>query len=69
MFLVETLTVAGDFVVAFFGQVSYLTAHRGLTHSVLMLPLWAWLLAWTFAKLARDAGDDGGADAGPVSDR
>ena len=44
-------TVAGafpdiDIVASAFGEIAYLTQHRGITHSVLMLPLWAALLAW-----------------------
>jgi inner membrane protein len=35
-----------DIVVSFFSSYSYLLNHRGATHSVLMLPLWALLLAW-----------------------
>jgi len=34
-----------DFVVAWFGPVEYLLHHRGVTHSLVLLPLWAWLLA------------------------
>jgi inner membrane protein len=41
-----------DVVTQWFGAVAYLTHHRGLTHSVVMLPLWAglvaWLMAWCF---------------------
>ena len=32
---------------------AYLNFHRGVTHSVLLLPLWALLLAWLFSKLFR----------------
>lgn len=42
-----------DFIFWFFGDLTYLNNHRGLTHSVLMLPLWAMLLAYTFAWLWR----------------
>ena len=34
-----------DFVVGFFGPVVYLYQHRGITHSLILLPLWAYLLA------------------------
>lgn len=34
-----------DVVVSFFSSYSYLLHHRGATHSVLLLPLWAMLLA------------------------
>lgn len=45
-----------DFVIAFFGPVPYLLNHRGVTHSVLLLPLWAWGVAWLLAKLLREPG-------------
>lgn len=35
----------GDIVFALWGHVTYLENHRGVTHSLLLLPLWAWLLA------------------------
>ncbi|HXZ93358.1 MAG TPA: metal-dependent hydrolase [Burkholderiales bacterium] len=44
-----------DIVAALGGTVEYLSLHRGVTHSVLLAPLWAWLLAWLASKLARDA--------------
>jgi inner membrane protein len=45
-----------DWVLTLVSPVAYLTGHRGVTHSVVMLPLWAWLLAWAFAKLDRARG-------------
>lgn len=42
-----------DWVLAYVSPVAYVTGHRGLTHSVLMLPLWAAALAWVFAKIDR----------------
>jgi inner membrane protein len=45
-----------DFVVAFFGPVPYLLHHRGVTHSFLLLPLWALIYAWILAKLLREPG-------------
>jgi len=33
-----------DFVLKFFSDQLYLEYHRGITHSLLMLPLWAWLI-------------------------
>ena len=45
-----------DFVIGFLGPVEYLQFHRGVTHSLLMLPLWALLLAWLLAKLLREPG-------------
>lgn len=41
-----------DFVAGFLDPLAYLSAHRGVTHSVLMLPFWAFLLAVPFAWLA-----------------
>jgi inner membrane protein len=48
-------TVAGTFpdidaVAQAFGDIAYLTQHRGITHSVLMLPLWAAALAWLMTR-------------------
>ena len=34
-----------DFVISYLGPVEYLYHHRGVTHSLIMLPLWAFLLA------------------------
>ncbi len=45
-----------DFVFAFAGPVAYLEQHRGITHSVLLLPLWALLLSWLLAKVLREPG-------------
>ncbi|MGH8633893.1 MAG: metal-dependent hydrolase [Burkholderiales bacterium] len=35
-----------DFVISYLGPVEYLYHHRGVTHSLIMLPLWAFLLAY-----------------------
>ncbi len=48
-------TVAGAFpdidaVAQAFGDIAYLTQHRGITHSLLMLPLWAAGIAWLMAR-------------------
>lgn len=43
-----------DGLLLFVSPVAYLNQHRGLTHSVLLLPIWSFLLAWLFAHLARD---------------
>jgi inner membrane protein len=43
-----------DFVLAFVSPVLYLEQHRGPTHSFLLLPLWALLLAWALAKMLRE---------------
>lgn len=34
-----------DFVLNAFGQIAYLELHQGVTHSLPMMPVWAWLLA------------------------
>lgn len=45
-----------DFVVGFLGPVEYLVHHRGPTHSLVLLPLWALALSWVLAKLLREPG-------------
>src|SRR5688572_10152676 len=34
-----------DFVFGYLGPIEYLYHHRGITHSLILLPLWAFLLA------------------------
>jgi inner membrane protein len=36
--------------------VDYLLYHRGVTHSLVLLPVWALLLAWLLAKMLREPG-------------
>jgi inner membrane protein len=43
-----------DFVAAFVGPVEYLANHRGVTHSLVLLPLWALLFSWVLAKILRE---------------
>jgi inner membrane protein len=43
-----------DVAFALFGQVEYLVNHRGITHSIVLLPLWALLLSWLLAKILRE---------------
>jgi inner membrane protein len=43
-----------DFVAAFAGPITYVVNHRGVTHSLLLLPAWAFVLAWLLAKLLRE---------------
>src|SRR5262245_4910102 len=43
-----------DYVFNFFGPLSYLLNHRGITHSLLLLPLWAFALSWVLAKILRE---------------
>jgi inner membrane protein len=38
-------------VAGFFGPVAYLELHRGPTHSLLLLPLWAFVYSWLLAKI------------------
>lgn len=40
-----------DFVLAFVSPLLYLEQHRGPTHSFVLLPLWALVLAWALAKI------------------
>src|SRR3954465_2661916 len=49
-----------DFVTGFAGPVSYLLNHRGVTHSLILLPLWALGISWLLAKIVREPnGKDG----------
>ncbi|MBI2317594.1 MAG: metal-dependent hydrolase [Betaproteobacteria bacterium] len=43
-----------DFVLSAGAPIAYLLNHRGITHSLVLLPAWAWLLAWLAALLWRD---------------
>jgi inner membrane protein len=45
-----------DFIVGFLGPVEYVLHHRGATHSLVMLPLWAIPVAWALAKILREPG-------------
>ncbi len=45
-----------DIVFSLFGPLTYLANHRGITHSLILLPLWALLYAWLLSKLLRDPG-------------
>lgn len=42
-----------DFVITYIGPVEYLLHHRGATHSLVLLPLWAFLLAKLCAVIWR----------------
>lgn len=42
-----------DFALRFVSDLAYLRGHRGVTHSIVMLPLWALLLGVLFAMVAR----------------
>jgi inner membrane protein len=45
-----------DFVIGFVGPVEYLLTHRGVTHSLILLPAWALLYSWIVAKILREPG-------------
>src|SRR5258706_4258835 len=45
-----------DFVAGYAGPVAYLLNHRGVTHSLVLLPLWALAVAWLLAKILRHPG-------------
>ena len=45
-----------DFVVSWFGPVAYLELHRGPTHSLVLLPFWAFVFSWVLAKILREPG-------------
>ena len=42
-----------DFVTSYLSPLAYLYHHRGITHSLLMLPVWAVLLSFIFALIWR----------------
>lgn len=39
-----------DYILTFISDTIYLQYHRGITHSILMLPLWTWLIYALLAK-------------------
>jgi inner membrane protein len=43
-----------DFVVGSAGSVAYIAQHRGITHSLILLPVWALLVSWILAKILRE---------------
>lgn len=43
-----------DIVMIFFGPLAYMESHRGLTHSLVMVPLWALLYSWILSKILRE---------------
>ncbi len=48
-----------DFVLGYVSELTYLRGHRGVTHSLLLLPLWGLLLAWLLARFWRRGGRSG----------
>lgn len=45
-----------DYLLHAVSEMSYLRGHRGVTHSLLLLPLWALLIAWLMPRLVRRSG-------------
>jgi inner membrane protein len=45
-----------DFIASYFSPIGYLYYHRGITHSWLMLPLWAVAIGALWARACRDRG-------------
>ena len=45
-----------DFVLAWVSDLTYLRGHRGVTHSIVLLPLWGLLIAWIMARLPKVRG-------------
>jgi inner membrane protein len=45
-----------DFIIGFVGPVEYVLSHRGVTHSLILLPAWALLCSWILAKVLREPG-------------
>lgn len=43
-----------DIIARFFGTLNYLEMHRGITHSIIMLPIWALLISVVYAKISRN---------------
>ncbi len=56
MILLVLLTMApdADFVLHYISDTTYLQYHRGITHSMLMLPLWTWMF-YSLLPLKRTA--------------
>lgn len=42
-----------DLILRLIDTITYLNWHQGPTHSLILLPVWAWLLAWLFSRLSR----------------
>jgi inner membrane protein len=43
-----------DIVMLLFGPLAYMESHRGMTHSLVMVPLWALLYSWILSKILRE---------------
>lgn len=53
-FLVAAFPDSDALLALFVDPLSFINLHRGVTHSILLMPLWALLLAWVLALLFRD---------------
>lgn len=42
-----------DFVLRYVSDLAWLRGHRGVTHSLILLPLWGFVIAWMMAGLLR----------------
>ncbi len=54
-----------DFVLGWISELTYLRGHRGVTHSLILLPLWGLLIAWLLARFWQRGGRVGGGLAQP----
>ncbi|RTL29323.1 MAG: metal-dependent hydrolase, partial [Rhodocyclaceae bacterium] len=45
-----------DFVLGWISELTYLRGHRGVTHSLILLPLWGLLIAWLLARFWQRGG-------------
>ena len=45
-----------DFLWSSGSMLQYIAYHRGVTHSLVMTPVWAWGVAWLLAKMLREPG-------------
>jgi inner membrane protein len=62
MVLAGTLAAAFpdlDFVLGWVSELAYLRGHRGVTHSLVLLPLWGLLIAWLLARFWSRGGRPG----------
>lgn len=48
-----------DFVLGWISELTYLRGHRGVTHSLILLPLWGLLIAWLLARFWQRGGRAG----------
>lgn len=44
-----------DVAFSVISPLAYLQYHRGITHSILLLPVWAWAVAWMWSRVRRNA--------------